>query len=1056
MGDVDRMFDDPDSPIDALPSLLQLSDSDSEEIQAVGRATSLDVTAKSAKSAKEDPLHPVTCTPVLSPVLNIDHSNVPFQEPVKISSLVEVSRGDNSAQTKTNNKGKMLSPIVSDCEEKKDAATIKPATDNKSAQQEPSVTTAEKDHESVPRNSSMKTPIWAFLQKVRDSNQSKTKVKSVTTLKAPTHPPDFEDDFLIVDDNGPFCFSIATKSTNKQNKNKESTSGNGREMDVLSKKLLKEQTALQKTPKNMREKKNEAKHCITPKKNNPQHPRNKADNQPKSATGRQPDNQTVTPSSESPNEQLHPATRLPSAALNIDHSDVPFQEPVKTSSPLDESMGRNSAQTKTNNKGKMLSPIVSDCEEKKDAATIKPATDKKTLPPVKAPTPPPDLEDDFLAVDDMSFCVSIPTKSTSKQLKSKESGSDKGGLTDSWQQNEPPNKKLLKEQTARKKTPKNTRVKTNEPKHRNIPNKKNPQGPRNKADNQTKVAAVSLTDAQSVKPSSKVKTSSKGDRENPKTNRPASSAKGMKTQHQECRNEECEDVDLASSSVFDLGQPDTAEDSAARTFEQNHQSTPGRSPTEEFQMLGKRKRNPPGEWWLGCPQTEAQPEVRGEAHCVKKYKANRGEPVKEASALPAKPKRLLKSTIEKDAKKSKKVRSKAKRALWKRLPSEPNGDGAEQTEDQEQQQFPDRDSSPQLSSPQDFIQQHRNHNSEHRVFRRMYQSTRKKKVSSKPIPPRTTGSLEQLPEKRRSRLPGEWWKVTATPENAEAGLPSHKKSKLGMKTKAKQSRPSAKSPWQAVDLPPSQTTRDEEQTERVNTPAKVFSTRPLPNDEGAAQSHEVVVRVYTPDCATANSQGTFTVEGRRDSLQDGSSPEGEILQSGPVSMIELEPHHDADLPSTRRPPAELSVCDMCAPPLKPCTLRAGDRNDLGEWLQLLFPTTLTGENHKNSAVSPDQFDWYFYKNGTMGIVEDLHCWNFSHGKMLLGSFMKKPLWVDHSATMVFFLLTSSVRVNVDCVESCVHAGNSFMVPCGHAYSIQNLAEQPAFLCFNRMLTESPD
>ncbi|XP_051921773.1 uncharacterized protein si:ch211-161h7.4 [Hippocampus zosterae] len=990
-GHVDRMFDDLDSPFCVLPSLLQLSDSDSEEIQAVGRATPLDVKATSAKSAKEDPLHPVRCTPVLSPELNIDHSDVPFQEPVNTSSPLEVSRGGNLAQTKTNNNGKMLSPIVSDCEEKKDAATIKPATDNKSAQQETSVTTAEKDHQSVPRNSSTKTPIWAFLQKVQDSNQSKTIVKSLTTVKAPTHPPDFEDDFLIVDDNVPFCFSIATKSTNKQNKNKESISGgNGREMDVPSKKLLKEQTTLQKTPKNTKEKKSEAKRRMTFNKNNPQRSRNKADDQPKAATGRQPDNQSVTPSSESPNEPLHPATRLPSAALDIDHLDVPFHEPVRTSSPLDESVSRNSAQTKTNNKDKMVSPIVSDCQE--DAATIKPATDKKTLPPAKAPTPPPDLGDDFLTVDDVSFCVSIPTKSTSKQLKSKESSSDKGGLTDSWQRNEPSKKKLLKEQTARKKTPKNTRVKKNQLKHRNTPNKKNPQRPRNKADNQTKVAAGSLTDAQSVKPS----------------------------------------VDLASPFDFDLEQPDTAEDSAART-------------------VGKRKRNPPGEWWLGCPQTEAQPEVRGEVHSVKKSKANRGEPVNEASALPAKPKRLLKSTIKKVSKRSKKVQSKAKRALWKRS-SEPSGDGAEQTEAWQQQQFPDRDSSPQLTSPLDFIEQPQNHHSEHQVFLRMYQ----KKVSGKPIPPSTTGSLEQLPEKRRSRLPGEWWKVTATPENAEAGLPSPKKSKLGVKAKAKQSRPSAKSPRQAVVLPPSRTTRDEEQAERVNTPAKVFSTRPLPNDGGAAQSHEVVVRVYTPDCATANRQGTFTVEGRRDNLEDGSCPEQEILQSGPVSMIELEAHHDADLPSTRRRLAELSVCDMCAPPLKPCTLPARDRNDLSEWLQLLFPTTLTGENHKNAAVSPDQFDWYFHKNGTMGIVEDLHCWNFSHGKMLLGSFMKKPLWVDHSATVVFFLLTSSVRVNVDCVESCVHAGNSFMVPCGHAYSIQNLAEQPAFLCFNRMLTESPD
>lgn len=123
-------------------------------------------------------------------------------------------------------------------------------------------------------------------------------------------------------------------------------------------------------------------------------------------------------------------------------------------------------------------------------------------------------------------------------------------------------------------------------------------------------------------------------------------------------------------------------------------------------------------------------------------------------------------------------------------------------------------------------------------------------------------------------------------------------------------------------------------------------------------------------------------------------------------------------------------------------------------------------------ITPDQFDWYFYQGRAIGFQVDLNCGSICTGKILLGSYMKKPLWVDHSATtvstlvtlascvtvvlplsvlfysrhleiqsfiikffhccvlQVFNLLTSSVRVIINGSESHFNPAQSFLVPCG--------------------------
>ncbi|XP_077455129.1 uncharacterized protein LOC144073289 [Stigmatopora argus] len=322
----------------------------------------------------------------------------------------------------------------------------------------------------------------------------------------------------------------------------------------------------------------------------------------------------------------------------------------------------------------------------------------------------------------------------------------------------------------------------------------------------------------------------------------------------------------------------------------------------------------------------------------------------------------------------------------------------------EAEQMEDQDSAPYLFSPLDFMEKEPSHKA-------ASQRTGKKKVSSQPAPASPTGGW--LLDKRRSSFPSECRATARTPA-APRPSPSAKKAKSVTETK----------------------------TKRIRAPRK------------SAKSVNHVKRTIPVNWDGARGDGVAAEVSPRDTTY----PSENTFRSGMAHLIDLEcPDDDENLPSTRDFHAELSVADLCASPLKPCSLRATDEANLAVWLQFLFPTTIKGNDNQDlDVITPDHFDWYFHKRRVMGIAEDMHDRNSSLGKILLGSFMKKPLWVDHSANTVFFLLTSSVKVNVDCNEYSVHAGNFFMVPCGHAYSIQNLASQPAVLCFNRMLSETSD
>uniref|UniRef100_A0AAY4AQN1 Mif2/CENP-C cupin domain-containing protein n=1 Tax=Denticeps clupeoides TaxID=299321 RepID=A0AAY4AQN1_9TELE len=176
------------------------------------------------------------------------------------------------------------------------------------------------------------------------------------------------------------------------------------------------------------------------------------------------------------------------------------------------------------------------------------------------------------------------------------------------------------------------------------------------------------------------------------------------------------------------------------------------------------------------------------------------------------------------------------------------------------------------------------------------------------------------------------------------------------------------------------------------------------------------------------------------------------LRSGPSSMIELEPYEDSEditLPSSRDIPVTLSEGDICGPPLRPITLLPEDWQNLIKWLRHLWPAPA---KHAGQVITPDHFHWYTYEGRAMGHKVDLVCSTFANGKLLLGSYMKKPLQVDDNTTCVFNVCTSCVRVEVDGLKLNYNSGQTFMVPQGQAYSIHNLTQQPAVLWYHRMLS----
>ncbi|KAL4635383.1 hypothetical protein GN956_G14660 [Arapaima gigas] len=213
--------------------------------------------------------------------------------------------------------------------------------------------------------------------------------------------------------------------------------------------------------------------------------------------------------------------------------------------------------------------------------------------------------------------------------------------------------------------------------------------------------------------------------------------------------------------------------------------------------------------------------------------------------------------------------------------------------------------------------------------------------------------------------------------------------------------------------------------------------------------------------------------GRRSS--DGESLKG--FKSGPSSMIDPGIYEDHRAMSPLCDEGGVSQSTICQPPLSPIVLQVEDRADLVMWLQNVLSTSgqialvafkeprrafesvgtqeklFVASSDGTSVITPEHFRWYGYRGRAMGVRLDLSSDSFCCGKVLLGSYMKKPLQVDTRAVSVYNILTSSLRVKINGVETVLSPGETFMVPRGHEYEICNLTAEPALLFYTRMLSE---
>lgn len=333
------------------------------------------------------------------------------------------------------------------------------------------------------------------------------------------------------------------------------------------------------------------------------------------------------------------------------------------------------------------------------------------------------------------------------------------------------------------------------------------------------------------------------------------------------------------------------------------------------------------------------------------------------------------------------------------------------------------------------------------AFQKVYQNTASAKKSSSSDCASLTGpegplSSQETP-KRRRKFPGNWWQVNPTAEDQDLALQS--------KVKSKKNKPAGKNKKQAHKPMARSSPKPLEGTPKQTVISNLVSTSPP-----ISKKHVATLKkqngVRSPP-AEATEVSHSVLSDQRVEQDTAEESMAKIIRSGPSSMIVPENCEEGDnigvSLSTVQP--ALSVTDLCSAPLRPLILQPKDEVNLQNWLKFLWPTV-----NKKREITANDFKWYSHRGKAMGILVDLETGSICTGRMLLGSSMKKPLWVDHSATTVFNLLTGSVSVEVDCSKSLYNAGQSFMVPPGHAYSIHNVNAQPAVLYFTRVFTDDSD
>ncbi|XP_017308650.1 nucleolar and coiled-body phosphoprotein 1 isoform X3 [Ictalurus punctatus] len=385
-----------------------------------------------------------------------------------------------------------------------------------------------------------------------------------------------------------------------------------------------------------------------------------------------------------------------------------------------------------------------------------------------------------------------------------------------------------------------------------------------------------------------------------------------------------------------------------------------------------------------------------------------------------------------------------------------------------------------------------------RVFDKIY-TREDQSGSAQKRPPRLPNALESVPVKRQRKTPRNWWEVPQSQGPVES-------SRSPRNSSPQTSRPQMGPPQSAFRKMASlkktvgRSRKITKTNNMVNTPKSVRkslatfdalydsgklgpSTRrgQGPRQKGrrnllhsleeqSEQSSENIHNDYQQQqhatfdmCASGDvpesSAAWRKTNPRASSGSNRASADYDIaFKSGPSSLIELERYEedeDIDMPSsrvipqTRFTPRVLSECDLCGPPLKPIVLDNEDWDNLCIWFTHIWPTT----SKDGKGISPDDFHWHCHAGRAMGHMVDIQNNTFSSGKILLGSYMKKPVQTDLNAITVFNVASSCVRVETDSAKEVYNSGQTFMTSCGQSYSIHNLCQEPAVLWYHRMLPD---
>ncbi|XDV47452.1 hypothetical protein PO909_017073 [Leuciscus waleckii] len=533
-------------------------------------------------------------------------------------------------------------------------------------------------------------------------------------------------------------------------------------------------------------------------------------------------------------------------------------------------------------------------------------------------------------------------------------------------------------------------------------------------------------------------------------------------------------------------------------------------------LFAKRKRKPPGAWWLSSPNensTELQPtQVLGTAQGLK---VSTKMSTKQRAAVDSEETQSLRPAQGNQKKpKTLNVLNDVKKLI---AGDDGHDTGAEQKTTKKtggRRKPKSAATQPQVASPASVseeevgacpneISPHRLHNvlpGEKRVFDCVYSrenGSAQKPPSSSLRRPESSAS-DNFPQKRQRKAPSNWWEAPQSQEPAD-GLPPPcspppQKSKLS-KTPL---RGACNKEGNSIKL---QKTKNHLKRNIIDTPKSIKRSLASMNAIFASAKPESLVKsgqrgkkkgrrnllhsledqsdhssenvAQSDDQLQGNRRTSFgftsgvTVEPpetrKRTSVRVTSGPNtlsdvDVAFRSGPSSMLEIQQHDedddDIDLPSSRVTPhvrqaaRVLAHCDLCGPPLQPVVLENEDWDNLYVWFSHLWPPA----SKNGRVISPDDFHWHSHGGRAIGHVVDLQRHSFSHGKILLGSFMKKPSQVDHDVVTVFNIISSCVRVDIDGVRSVYNCGEVFMIPSEQAYSIHNLCQEPAVLIYHRTLS----